>query len=120
MNDYYFQCREDEYQDLLNFCADKGLINIDKGEITVKGKGMWDFIGTVPKKDSGREVVDSDGILTKADQVLETKGGVPMVSVNLRTEYDITKEFGEELAKFCSFDGEGNMVAPVDRTRVFF
>lgn len=120
MYDYYFQCREDEYQDLLDFCANKGLIQVDKGEISVKGKGMWDYIGTTVKKDSGREVVDSDGVLTKADQVLETKGGGIMLSINLRTEYDITEEFGVELEKYCSFDGEGNMVAPVDRTRVFF
>ena len=121
MFDYYFKVPENAYQDLLNFCVDKGLIKIDeKGDVIVRGRGEWDYIGHAIDRNSGRDAVSREGTVYKADQEVLSKDSVPLVHVNLRTEFDITEMVTpEELNKFFYVDGEGKMTVPDEPVRVF-
>lgn len=121
MFDYFFKVPEDAYQDLLNFCVDKGLIKIDeRGDVIVRGRGEWDYIGYAIDKSSGRDAVSGEGTLYKADQEVLSKDSVPLVHVNLRTEFDITEVVTpEELNKFFYVDAGGKMTVPDEPVRVF-
>jgi hypothetical protein len=120
MFDYYFRCLETDYEDLLVFCEKSGLIKRDKTDIYVIGRGTWDAIGKVYDKNSGREEVSVKGEISKVEQVYLSKGAVPYVHVNLRTEVDITKIVTQdELNKFFYVDLEGKMTAPEIPLRVF-
>jgi len=121
MFDYYFKVPEDAYQELLTFCADKGLIRVNgRDEVEVRGRGSWDYIGYVIDRNSGRDAVSLDGTPYRADREVITKDSVPLVHVNLRTEFDITEMVTpEELNKFFYVDAGGKMTVPDEPVRVF-
>ena len=121
MFDYYFKVPEDAYANLLTFCQDKGLIRVNaRDEVEVRGRGSWDYIGYAIDRNSGRDAVTAEGISYKADREVVKVNNVPLVHVNLRTEFDITEIVTpEELNKFFYVDGEGKMTVPDEPVRVF-